>query len=370
LIVFVCLLPSVSGLRVASSTHIHSERANENWTSLQASKLHLVNPPSSGPAGSLGIQSVLPHPSALKRSSPRHELEVLPQSDTRPEPAAMLQLAGMASAKLNLSGTLDCVENNGGTCAFQNCYAWRGAAQTCHLARCFCTGGLCAGTDGKCHEERNELIGHRVLLRNVRWPEYYISTSHFGTELWVDWNAGRQAEFELWRLPSGGYASDPPDFMLTSSMYQNWAVRVRETQSDQTSSSSSSSSSTSSSSSSSIRYKPILEHTTFPMETGIQHLALNIERIPERPEAVMISSFMYPREYLYIPRMSFTLDTYHNDPGTGAYWVFDPPLPNETMDRIRIYHGPRCTWLCGLSRGLFPSRAMLWLSMLPMLFLH
>jgi len=290
---------------------------------------------------------------ALKGSAPRYELDASQQSRLRPAQAGLALLAGTDGAELNLSGSVDCIENNGGTCTFQSCFAWRGS-QTCHLGRCFCKGGQCAGTDGMCHDEQNEVIGTRYLLRNLRFPDYYITTTRFGYDLWVERGAGRQSEFDLRKLPGSGYATDPLDFLLTPTMYPDYAVITRER-------------SDSSDRSSSVTLDPTLEHVTFPMETGVQYLALNFERIPEHPETVMISSFMYPRDHYYIPRMSWGLDTSPDDPGTGAYWIFDPPLPNETMDRLRTYHGPRCTWFCGLGSKLAPSHVILWLSVLSML---
>jgi len=248
---------------------------------------------------------------------------------------------------LNLTGSLDCLENNGGSCTIQSCYAWRGPHQTCHLFRCFCTKGTCAGTDGKCHNQQNVLLGSSFRLRNVRWPNYFMYMSRWNTNIWIGKTPGQQADWEIRQLPGSGYAMDPVDFLVTARTFPGQALRMQESQSCD------------SNNACSTDVHVVSDHITLPMETGIQHLALDFERIPEKPEAVMIASFQYPRKHLYVGHMSWQVKAYDGDPGTGGYWTFDPPLTNTTMNHLRFYHGPRCTWDCGLGCLLAPNRGLL-----------
>mmetsp|Transcript_33320 Transcript_33320/g.103874 ORF Transcript_33320/g.103874 Transcript_33320/m.103874 type:complete len:149 (+) Transcript_33320:40-486(+) len=113
----------------------------------------------------------------LGKASPRMFADV--RQLERASPRLITEAAGggrlnlTVGGGLNLTGSLDCLENNGGTCRIQNCFDWRGP-QTCHLTRCFCSDGTCAGTDGRCHSQRNKRIGSTYRLENVRFPGYYL----------------------------------------------------------------------------------------------------------------------------------------------------------------------------------------------------
>jgi len=230
---------------------------------------------------------------------------------------------------LNATGSLDCIENNGGSCVVENCYDWRGQ-QTCHLGRCFCSDGMCAGADGACHRQRNAMVASGIRLRNVRFPDYYLYLSKYNNGVWVGKTPGSQANFELRLLPANEHAGTPPDFMLTSSQFPGWAVNVQACHGDNCGSS----------------VQSGVEHITWPMDTGIQNLALNLERVPEHPDQVMIASFQYPRSHLYVPQSGWSVSAFNDDPGQGGYWTFEPALPSEVMDSLAFYHGPRCHYQC------------------------
>mmetsp|Transcript_105265 Transcript_105265/g.280256 ORF Transcript_105265/g.280256 Transcript_105265/m.280256 type:complete len:366 (-) Transcript_105265:42-1139(-) len=340
-LILLCLPPSVHGLAAQSAAALSRHRPHAD-----AARETLVD------AGGRWSGAHLAEPS---RRDPSEARAAPKQPGTREDSSlALLERDGRARGGLNLTGSMDCIDNNGGSCLVQSCYSWRGS-QTCHLGRCFCTAGQCAGTDGMCHDEHNVVIANAVRFRNVRFPDYFLYISNFNYDLWVDRNPGNQGDFNLWQLPNGGHASDPPDFLIASTRFQGYVVNVREKKSCD------------SNNDCTTKIMAGTEHVVFPMDKGIQHLAMEFERIPERPDAVMIASYMYSRMHLYVSVASWQVGTYDGDPGTGGYWTFDPPLSNETMERLRMYHGPRCTWFCGLSSALGVSRTVLLLVALSLL---
>lgn len=60
----------------------------------------------------------------------------------------------------------------------------------------------------------------------------------------------------------------------------------------------------------------------------------------------MISASAYPGKYLFVPRFSSGVDIHNGDPGAGAYWFFDPPLPSDDAAVIPNFAGRRCSWFC------------------------
>merc|ERR1719263_660804 len=79
-------------------------------------------------------------------------------------------------------------------------------------------------------------------------------------------------------------------------------------------------------------------------QASAENAALALESAPDGSGAVMIRSFKHQHRYLYLPRGSWTVGTYDNDPGTGGYWVFDPPLPQTFQ--LRPFSGRRCSFDC------------------------
>jgi len=58
--------------------------------------------------------------------------------------------------------------------------------------------------------------------------------------------------------------------------------------------------------------------------------------------------------YLFMPRYGIygftgwgTRGNPLSDPGTGGYWLFDPPLPAEIWDKMPAYSGRTCSIMCG-----------------------
>jgi hypothetical protein len=95
-------------------------------------------------------------------------------------------------------------------------------------------------------------------------------------------------------------------------------------------------------------WKPVVTHVeggyVLGVEVSAPTAAMEIVYSPEGG-FLMMHSLDSPERYLYIPRMSWQVNTYHGDPGTGGYWVFDPPLPADFQPRQ--FRGRRCIFDCG-----------------------
>merc|ERR1719270_834910 len=76
---------------------------------------------------------------------------------------------------------------------------------------------------------------------------------------------------------------------------------------------------------------------------------------------VMLSSMFALSDFFYVPDISHAVMTHHNDPGAGGYWYFEPRLPLEVRNRLKTYHGPRCTFSCGnVASASFAARSAHW----------
>jgi len=254
-------------------------------------------------------------------------------SDIHGDLNSMSLLEGNRLRKQNakLHANIDCLTNTGGTCVVQNCLEWRGPTN-CSWGGCYCQPGHCAGSDGKCYSKTYGTLLDRFRIRNVRWPDMYLYVSWFWfwNKLYVSSDGATSAgEFNLKELPDG-------DFILLSSLYPDYMIKTDYFKSctgnqDKTTHCTES-------------YMPMCSGISSFVSPSVPAAALRFTTAPDG-SSVMISSNDYPSNYWYIPHFSWTLNTHYMDPGTGGYWVFDPPLPKTT--RLESYRGRRCAYDCG-----------------------
>lgn len=239
--------------------------------------------------------------------------------------------------------TGECLKNTGGTCVTSDCDKSRGATE-CSTGRCFCTTG-CTSIGGKCYEERNKLVLSQFTLKNQRYPEYYMYVSSWGKDLKVEKSPGSEAKFDMYQLP--GQGDRPEAFVITSHKYPNYAMGIRRRESCTEDSNGTESCTT--------YYWGKAQHLTMGMDASVESAAMQLVAAPDHPGAFMIRAYDYPRRYLYVSRTGWHVDSYRKDPGTGGYWVPDPPLGAT----LRAYNGARCSWDCGGAAAHTPATALL-----------
>jgi len=238
----------------------------------------------------------------------------------------------------------DCIPHTGGTCVVNECHAWRGATE-CSWGRCHCQPGYCAGADGKCHNKRYATVLPTFRLRNMRWPDMFVTVSHWNTGVLVGADSFSQASaFSLRQTPDGAY-------LISPHAYPDYAVAIERSE---------------------TCTENDCDETWSPKQKGIkygfdvQELASKFQSAPDVPNAVMISSLDHPDRYWYVGRYSWNIGAYHGDPGTGGYWYPDPPLPFTPP----AFTGRRCSYGCSASLQVSPSYLLAVLIGLQVIGLH
>jgi len=222
----------------------------------------------------------------------------------------------------------------------QSCDQSRGATE-CSWGRCFCNSG-CSGADGKCYGETNKLIKTGFRLRNSRWPDQYMYVSSVGSSLKVSADPGDQADFELYQLPDQVSGPTLTECLLSSVKYPNYVTTITETHNCNGGDQHRQRSCTTS-------WDGTVTHVAWPAQSSLPGLATKLVAVRDRPGvpagAFMIESFSSANYFLYVHRFSWQVGAYSGDPGTGGYWVAEPPL-NLTIPE---YRGVRCSYDCGFS---------------------
>jgi hypothetical protein len=231
------------------------------------------------------------------------------------------------TAHLGSDAEPNCLQNTGGTCAVYDCAAWRGRT-TCTSMRCFCAPGMCAGADGKCYDRPYETLLEGVRIRNVRWPTMYMYLRAWSSGVHVSEDRFTSASsFKLRQFPDG-------NILLSNNAYPRYVIHVYYEQKCDSSEHGGTHCRES--------WEPVANNIGGWGEMSAVTAALALETAPDG-RSVMIRSVDYQDRYLYIPRMSWQVNTNSGDPGTGGYWVFDPPLPSKP----RPFGGRRCSFDCG-----------------------
>merc|ERR1719433_553730 len=89
----------------------------------------------------------------------------------------------------------------------------------------------------------------------------------------------------------------------------------------------------------------------------IEDMLMKFERAPMNhqhdPDHQLLLIKNFHNSYLYMPSWGihgfagWGTRAYHEDPGAGGYWYFDPPLPQDVWNAMPSYSGPTCDFDCG-----------------------
>jgi len=138
----------------------------------------------------------------------------------------ILFLLLLASPTRGNTSTRDCLSNSGfagpdqNTSASEQCDCSAvGDSTVCVSELCHCTGGTCAGTDGKCHAGGNTQVGgpgQIYRIRNARWPNWYLEMEQSTGALWVRKGRKRaEAKTYQWALMMPPNTSGSHYFMFS-----------------------------------------------------------------------------------------------------------------------------------------------------------
>lgn len=235
----------------------------------------------------------------------------------------------------------DCLVNTGGVCTFSACHKERGPT-SCQDGTCICKGG-CTGADGICRKQKNKVVLADFTMQNFRWQTYLYADD---SNLRVTRDAASLSNhFTLMQTPDDEfiiYAKAAPDYALTASLnYRKLSpTQVNMKGSDGV-------------------------FSSYPAPPA-GRLALIFTAPPggyndkkrkepyrfNQTRPVMLQSFAYPRHYIHSPAASIgdAPAMSYDDPGDGALWIFEPPLPAEffagSMKGVQSFRGKRCHWDC------------------------
>lgn len=239
-----------------------------------------------------------------------------------------------------------------------SCDSTRGNTR-CDGLRCFCNGGTCAGVDQACHDTSHSNVPYTKItsgneqyyeIQNARWPNYFLYVMATGGVSSSTDHDGETSDFIILKPPQQSvsrqsylvYSREWPD----SPMYV-----VRQTNDNR------------------VQHTPVCNRVTGGMfglgnDPPITQLTLTFTRAPvatppemvkKNQSLVMLSSPLYPQQFIYLSSMSWSGQTYQDDPGAGGYWYIktltSQPLPKEILDAMPDFVGKRCSWHCGTAKA-------------------
>lgn len=246
-----------------------------------------------------------------------------------------------------------CLINTGGSCAVQSCSTGRGHTK-CESARCLCEKG-CAGANGVCTKNRYKVILEDCTIRNFRYGSYLYAEaggSHLSSS---GDNKSEENHFMLLETHDG-------KFVIYSRTYPDHVVAISRHRTQEM-----------------VSFRPNEESVKGALTIDeVKHI-LPDEFIPSARDValsftappggyddehrdhayrfngdfpVMLESVAFKRHYIYAPRVSVAEDVFtaYDDPGDGALWIFDPPLPEAIISgnqsRLQQFVGRRCNTDC------------------------
>mmetsp|Transcript_12914 Transcript_12914/g.24399 ORF Transcript_12914/g.24399 Transcript_12914/m.24399 type:complete len:368 (-) Transcript_12914:94-1197(-) len=248
----------------------------------------------------------------------------------------------------------DCFVHTGGTCMVQACSASRGPTNCTAIGRCLCQPGYCSGADGRCYQGPYKLLLDNFTIRNYRWKHMYVyaaaDSSGFTHKLKVSSdNTSLRTRFRLYQMPDGAV-------LLYNMAYPDYANHVERDKDKQHQAIPTG-----------IGGEiPVAGHKLHHFKTGLVDIRVS-GLLSSHPEAgaptldvlkppggeakfnstggaIMLGSHKFTHRYIYVPGMSYTLEMYYDDPGDGALWVFDPPLPADFP--LKEFKGDACAFAC------------------------
>lgn len=225
-----------------------------------------------------------------------------------------------------------CIRYTGASCMMHGCSAFHGPS-FCSEGRCLCTFDACASVDGECYKKQNRPMSSRFTLRNVRWPNYYMTVATTGAYVEVSnlLPPDPGSYFSLYEFP---YSAA---FLVGSAVHPHIVVTERRE----------------------LFTNPVQTVTFSKIETeGIplaQYLAPRtlalrfvatprpVPNLPTNTTAFMIGSVEYPSAYIGMSALTWNANSYIGDVGAASYWIADPPF-NISLEQ---YNGPLCNFNCG-----------------------
>eukprot|EP00931_Biecheleriopsis_adriatica_P123182 TRINITY_DN98233_c0_g1_i1.p1 TRINITY_DN98233_c0_g1~~TRINITY_DN98233_c0_g1_i1.p1 ORF type:complete len:317 (+),score=44.61 TRINITY_DN98233_c0_g1_i1:47-997(+) len=198
-----------------------------------------------------------------------------------------------------------CLQDTGGTCRLEGCWAERGPT-ACVQGRCLCKPGLCASSQGTCIKEKSRLVPGSYRITSEKYPDYFLYMEH-GTFLFSEAGYVRVKKASLgpeglWRL-----VVMPDGMVLLSTEAQpNRILSVgRESRSCG---------------------KNCYRTVYFGQHTGAAADAFRLEKTVHGKLMLMDVN---EQVHLYISSLSSDLWGCSGlfCHGSAAYWTFDPPLP-------------------------------------------
>lgn len=251
------------------------------------------------------LPAVLAH-----RSAPRLDLDADAEEIRPVVHASALEVAETAKSEV-ASGDLTCIERTGGTCAVDKCFEWRGPTQ-CSMAACYCSDGGCAGADGKCYQQRNELVASGFVLRNVARPSQVLYVPAMGKLLRVGEESGDAAKWKLFRLAGGS------QFLLSSVRFPDTVAVLSDGQE------------CSGGKEGRSCVDAVVARTvsaTWPWQESVPTLALELVAAPQG--SVMIKAYqskLAGEFYMHSPEGATEILTKAGRPGLDGYWTPEPPF--------------------------------------------
>lgn len=263
----------------------------------------------------------------------------------------------------------------------QGCWASRGPTKCTDIGRCVCQPGYCSGAEGRCYPGRYKLLLENFTIRNYRWKDKYMFASH-GSELGFSYplrvssdSTSLPTRFRLYQMPDGA-------LLLYSMAYPGYAAHVEvdkdnmeldhvnTAKHDMFSSTISGDVPTVSGEQSRFFKVSLLDiRVSGLLSSNPQAGAPTLQvfrppggdaKLKSTGGAVMLGSHKFSHRYMYVPGMSYGVDMYYDDPGDGALWVFDPPLPADVP--LKDFVGEACDIAC-TGPGSFQLRTfqLVWL---------
>lgn len=255
-----------------------------------------------------------------------------------------------------------CLLNTGASCETQPCAESLGA-EVCLWGRCVCTAG-CATASGTCAAGAYTILHDNFTMYDMRFGRYLFVDNEMWHISMTKYDSSEYNRFTLVQTRDGKQ-------ILYSKGDPNFAVAVEGMMNPQT-----------------LRPSGSFEVQQAEIRAGwgnigfvpsVPNVALTLTEPPGgyddvlRPEGfslngtypVMLQSFKFPRHFIFSPYWGMlglgNAEVNYDDPGDGALWLMDPPLPQEYITGakriVQPYVGTRCSFDCH-GAGANPDSAL------------
>jgi hypothetical protein len=168
------------------------------------------------------------------------------------------------------------------------------------------------------------MLGASFKISSVRHPKDFMNVGWLGNNVWLSDTPvkGKSFEWVAYKLPDE--AGDT--ILLGPASYSDWYLQTYEDCSGEKNE---------------CKYVTEVVSATRDSDKSVPMLALQVRKAPDGSGGVMLKGFDIDR-YLLSSDYGWTVGNNRGDPGTGGYWVFDPPLPLTPPP----FSGRRCNYDC------------------------